>query len=224
MTVTYQASILPSWLDPANIISGMGGFALLGICLILFAECALLIGFFLPGDTLLFFAGIFWASGAISTPLVVLLAAMALAAFIGNMVGYWIGYKVGPAVFKRPDAKFLKPEYIQKSEKLFDKYGKPAIVLARFVPVIRTVAPVMAGASKMDRKIYALYSAIGGVAWVVVVTLLGIWLGQVAFIRDHLDLVIVAAVVIVVLFSAAPALMHFMQKRKNRTQTADPTD
>lgn len=216
MTSVYQASILPSWMDPQHLLGSMGAWATLGICLILFAECGLLIGFFLPGDTLLFFAGIFHASGAISEPLWVLLLAMGLSAFIGNMVGYAIGYKLGPAVFKRPDARFLKPEYIEKSSKMFDKYGKPAVVLARFVPVVRTIAPVMAGASKMNVRVYTIYSAIGGVLWTILVTYLGIWLGQIAFIRDHLDLIIVAAVVVVVLFSVAPAIVHWRSRRRAR--------
>ena len=129
---------------------------------------------------------------------------MSLAAFVGNMVGYGIGYKVGPPIFSRPNAKFLKHEYIEKSEVFFAKYGKPAVVLARFVPVVRTIATVMAGASKMNVKIYTLYSAIGGVLWVGVVTIAGYYLGQIDFIAKNVDLIVVAAVIIVVSFSAVP--------------------
>ena len=141
----------------------MGAWAVLGIMLIIFAECGILLGFFLPGDTLLFVSGLFIASGAIDINLWLFIALVALAAFVGNMVGYWIGYKIGPPVFNRPNAKLLKHEYIEKSAAFFAKYGKITIVLARFVPVVRTVATVMAGASKMNVKIYTLYSAIGGV-------------------------------------------------------------
>ena len=141
---------------------------------------------------------------------------MSLAAFVGNMVGYGIGYKVGPPIFSRPNAKFLKHEYIEKSEVFFAKYGKPAVVLARFVPVVRTIATVMAGASKMNLKIYTLYSAIGGVLWVGVVTIAGYYLGQIDFIAKNVDLIVVAAVIIVVSFSAVPAIAHWMQKRRAR--------
>jgi membrane-associated protein len=144
---------------------------------------------------------------------------VSLAAFVGNMVGFWIGWKIGPPVFSRPDAKFLKHEYIEKSEAFFAKYGKITIVLARFVPIVRTVATVMAGASRMNPKIYTLYSAIGGVLWVGSVTIAGYYLGQIAFIRDNLDLIVVGAVVIVVLFSAVPAIAHYISRRKKNAAT-----
>jgi len=214
--VTTNLALLPGWLDPENMINAMGSWAVLGIMLVLFAECGLLIGFFLPGDTLLFIAGLLTATGAIDINLALFIGLLALAAFIGNMVGYWIGYKAGPAVFKRPDAKLLKPEYIERSQQFFEKYGKVTVVLARFVPVVRTVATVMAGAGRMNVRIYTLYSAIGGVLWVGVVTVAGYYLGQVTFIADHVDLIVVAAVVIVVAFSAVPALLHWRQRRKAR--------
>ncbi|GAA2017207.1 VTT domain-containing protein [Nakamurella flavida] len=220
MTVTSSdLALLPGWLDPSVLIGNMGSWAVLGILLIIFAECGILIGFFLPGDTLLFIAGLLVATShnggaGIDINLGLFIGLLALAAFIGNMVGYGIGYKVGPAVFKRPDAKFLKPEYIEKSSAFFAKYGKITIVLARFVPIIRTVATVMAGASRMDPKIYTLYSAIGGVLWVGVVTVAGYFLGQIEFIRDNVDLIVILAVVVVVCAGAVPALLHWFQRRK----------
>lgn len=225
--MTTDLALLPGWLDATNIISGLGSWAVVGICLILFAECGLLVGFFLPGDTLLFIAGLSVAgtSAATGRPLLdinlfLLIGLMIVAAFAGNMVGYGIGWKVGPAVFKRPDAKFLKPEYIEKSTQFFDKHGKIAVVLARFVPVVRTVATVMAGASRMDPKVYTLYSFIGGVLWTGSVTIAGYFLGQIDFIKNNVDLIILLAVVAVVVVSAAPALLHWTQKRKARQ--ADP--
>ena len=163
---------------------------MLGIVLIIFAECGILLGFFLPGDTLLFVSGLFIATGAIDINLWLFILIVSLAAFVGNMVGYGIGYKIGPAVFSRPDAKFLKHEYIEKSEAFFAKYGKITVVLARFVPVVRTVATVMAGASRMNLKIYTLYSAIGGVLWIASVTIAGYYLGQIDFIADNLDFIV----------------------------------
>ena len=213
MTTTYLA-LLPGWLSPENLINNMGAWAVLGIMLIIFAECGILLGFFLPGDTLLFVSGLFIASGAIDINLWLFIALVSLAAFVGNMVGYWIGYKIGPPVFSRPNAKLLKREYIDKSADFFSKYGKITIVLARFVPVVRTVATVMAGASRMNVKIYTLYSAIGGIIWITTVTVAGYFLGQIGFIRDNLDLIVIAAVVVVICASAFPAVAHWVASRR----------
>ncbi|WP_343074636.1 DedA family protein [Nakamurella aerolata] len=211
-----QLALLPGWLDPQNIITGLGSWAVVGIMLILFAECGLLIGFFLPGDTLLFMAGLLVKTNVLDINIWLLIVLEIVAAFVGNMVGYGIGYKVGPAVFRRPDAKFLKPEHIERSREFFDRHGKITIVLARFVPVVRTVVTVMAGASRMDAKIYTLYSFIGGVLWCALVTLGGYLLGGIPFIANNVDLLIVLAVLAVVLASAGPAIYHWLQRRKNR--------
>jgi len=219
VTTSYLA-LLPGWLSPENLINGMGAWAVLGIMLIIFAECGILLGFFLPGDTLLFVSGLFIASGALQINLWLFIALVSLAAFVGNMVGYWIGYKIGPPVFSRPNARMLKHEYIEKSEAFFAKYGKVTVVLARFVPVVRTVATVMAGASKMNAKIYTLYSAIGAVLWITSVTVAGFFLGQIAFIRDNLDLIVIAAVVIVICVSAFPAIAHWVVRRRESRQAA----
>ena len=215
MTITDLA-LLPGWLSPETLINSMGSWAVLGVMLIIFAECGILLGFFLPGDTLLFVSGLFIATGTIDINLGLFIALVSLAAFVGNMVGFWIGWKIGPPVFSRPNAKFLKHEYIEKSEAFFAKYGKITIVLARFVPIVRTVATVMAGASRMNPKIYTLYSAIGGVVWVGSVTIAGYYLGQIQFVADNVDLIVVGAVVIVVLFSAVPALAHYFSRRKKK--------
>ena len=221
MTTSHLA-LLPGWLDPSNLIMAMGSWAVLGILLIIFCECGILLGFFLPGDTLLFIAGLFVATGAIDINLWLFIALLAVAAFIGNMVGYGIGYKIGPPVFSRPNAKLLKHEYIEKSEAFFAKYGKITVVLARFVPVVRTVATVMAGASKMNVKIYTIYSAIGGVIWVGSVTVAGYYLGQIDFVAENVDLIVIAAVVIVVAFSAVPAIAHWISRRRAARGPATP--
>jgi membrane-associated protein len=222
MTIS-ELALLPGWLDPSVLIPSLGSWAVTGILLIIFAECGLLIGFFLPGDTLLFLAGLLVAQGAsgidINIWLFVLL--LSISAFVGNVVGYWIGYKAGPPVFSRPNAKFLKKEHIERSAAFFEKYGKITVVLARFVPIMRTVATVMAGASKMDRKIYLTYSAVGGVLWVGVVTLAGYFLGQIAFIRDNVDLIFLAAVGVVVLGLVVPAVMHLVQRRRKGITAAE---
>ncbi len=211
---TSDLALLPGWLSPETLINSMGSWAVLGVMLIIFAECGILLGFFLPGDTLLFVSGLFIATGTIQINLGLFIALVSLAAFVGNMVGFWIGWKIGPPVFSRPNAQFLKHEYIEKSEAFFAKYGKVTIVLARFVPIVRTVATVMAGASRMNPKIYTLYSAIGGVLWVGSVTIAGYYLGQIQFVADNVDLIVVGAVVIVVLFSAVPAIAHWLHRRR----------
>ena len=212
--MTTDLALLPGWLSPETLITNMGSWAVLGVMLIIFAECGILLGFFLPGDTLLFVSGLFIATGAIDMNLWLFIALVSLAAFVGNMVGFAIGWKIGPPVFSRPNAKLLKHEYIVKSEAFFAKYGKITIVLARFVPIVRTVATVMAGASRMNPRIYTLYSAIGGVLWVGVVTIAGYYLGQIDFIAKNVDLIVIAAVVVVVLFSAVPATMHWLHRRR----------
>ena len=213
-----EMSILPSWLDPTHFIEAAGPWATVVMMAVLFAECGLLIGFFLPGDTMLFIAGLLVASHRISVNLAVLIVLLWLAAFAGNMVGYGIGRRFGPAVFARRDAKYLKREYIERSEGFFARYGSITVVLARFVPIVRTVATVMAGASKMNARLYTVYSAIGGLLWVGVVTVAGYFLGKIAFIRDNVDLIFIGAVVVVVAFAAVPALLHV----RNRRRSTDP--
>lgn len=197
----------------------MGSWALLVLALIVFAECGILIGFFLPGDTLLFISGLLVATDKLHVNVVAVIAILAVAAFVGNMVGYGIGYKAGPLVFDRPNARFFKQEYVHRSAAFFDRYGRAAVVLARFVPVVRTVATVMAGVSKMNVRLYTLYSAIGGVVWVALVTIAGYFLGQIQFIADNVDVILVGAVVIVVLIAAVPAILHLRQ-RKRATETS----
>lgn len=214
LVTVSEMGILPSWLDPKPMLEGAGPWATVIMMAILFAECGLLIGFFLPGDTMIFIAGLLVAAGTLKINVVLLILLLWVAAFVGNMVGYWIGRKIGPAVFSRPDAKFLKHEYIERSEAFFARYGKVTVVLARFVPIVRTVATVMAGASKMNARIYTLYSAIGGLLWVGINTLAGYFLGQIDVIADNVDLIFVGAVVIVVLMSAVPALLHLRSRRQ----------
>ncbi|MEJ7648277.1 MAG: DedA family protein [Nakamurella sp.] len=220
MTTTDLA--LPGWLDPATLINGMGSFAIAGILLIIFAECGLLIGFFLPGDTLLFLSGLLIAardSGerGLGVNLWVFIGLLAVAAFAGNIVGYAIGRRLGPAVFNRSDAKFLKKEHVDRSAAFFDRYGKIAVILARFVPIVRTVATVMAGASRMNPRVYALFSAIGGLLWVAVVAAAGYYLGQIQFVKDHVDLILLAAVTVVIAGLALPAVAHLRQRKRSRT-------
>src|SRR3954453_3100884 len=144
-------------LDPTHLINTFG---LIGIMVVLFAECGLLVGFFLPGDSLLFTAGLL-ATGGLIAPLWVLLIALPAAAIAGNLVGYGIGRKAGPAVFNKPDSRLFKAEYVDRSQAFFDRNGARTVVLARFLPIVRTFTTVMAGAARMDFRRYVAFSVIG---------------------------------------------------------------
>lgn len=186
----------PSWLAPDQLLATFG---LIGLLVVIFAECGLLVGFFLPGDTLLFSAGVIVAENKAGLPHSVWLvsALAAAAAVLGNWVGYVIGYRAGPAVFNKPDSRLFKHEHVERASRFFERWGAHSIVLARFVPVVRTFITVMAGASRMPLRQYLLYSLVGGVAWAFGVTLLGYFIGpRVPFIGDHIDLILLGAVLL----------------------------
>jgi len=155
--------IIANPISPDTLLSGSG--ALLVLAIVLFAECGLLIGFFLPGDTLLFAAGISLEIGTIKTPLAAFLVVAPLAAIVGNLVGYWIGYRAGPVVFDRPNSHLFRPEYVTRAHDFFERFGSWTIILGRFVPIVRTVATVMAGVGRMRFGVYVLYTVIGGIVW-----------------------------------------------------------
>ena len=205
--------LLANPISPDTLLAG--STALLVLCVILFAECGLLVGFFLPGDTLLFAAGISVSIGTIKTPLAAFLIAAPLAAIAGNLVGYWIGYRVGPRVFDRPNSRMFRPEYVTRSHDFFERFGSWTIIIGRFVPIVRTVATVMAGVGRMRFVLYAIYSVIGGVLWADGVLLLGHALGKVAWVRAHKGW-IDAAVVVVVIVGLVPAAVHYIQSRRRR--------
>lgn len=200
----------PEWLQPDTIISWLGPWALIGLALIIFAECGLLLGFFLPGDSLLFTAGLFVAQGSIAAPLWLVCAIMVAAALLGNAVGYWVGYKAGPAIFDKPESRLFKPEHVAKTQGFFDKYGNRAIVLARFVPIVRTFITVMAGVGRMEARRYFTYSLIGGVVWAAGVTVLGFWLGQFAFVRENIELMLI----LIVAISLLPIAIEVLRARR----------
>ncbi|HEX2289829.1 MAG TPA: VTT domain-containing protein, partial [Pseudonocardiaceae bacterium] len=189
----------PSWLDPDQLLRMLGPYVLVGLCLIIFAECGLLIGFFLPGDSLLFTAGLFVANGIIGAPIWLVCLLLTVCAVVGNIVGYFIGFKVGPALFNRPDSKLFKREHVDKTHAFFEKYGPRAIVLGRFVPIVRTFITAIAGVGRMEPRCYFTYSVIGGVAWATGVTLLGFWLGRITFVKDNVEVVLIGIVMLSVL-------------------------
>jgi membrane-associated protein len=206
------------FLDPKTLIDDVG---IWGIFLVIFAESGLLIGFFLPGDSLLFTAG-FPASGPSSVPdelhlsLPLLLVGCFVAAVVGDQVGYVMGRRVGPAIFRRPESRFFKQENVDKAQAFFDKYGAKTIVLARFVPIVRTFTPVVAGVSRMHYRTFVTFNIIGGALWALGVTLLGYFLGQVAFIEQNLEIAILAVVAI----SVTPIAVELWKARKEKRSLA----
>ena len=210
-------ALVPSWLDPDHLLRMLGPYVLVGLCLIIFAECGLLIGFFLPGDSLLFTAGLFVASGLIGTPIWLVCLLLTVCAVAGNVAGYYLGYRAGPALYNRPDSRLFKREHVDKTHAFFDRYGARAIVLGRFVPIVRTFITAIAGVGRMDARKYFLYSIIGGIVWASGVTLLGFWLGRVTFVKDHVELILVG----IVALSLLPIVIELVKAHRASRHTAD---
>jgi membrane-associated protein len=211
----------PEWLDPQN-LEQFGTAAFWIAMAIIFAECGLLIGFFLPGDSLLFMVGLFVASGVIGIPIAVACLLLTIAAVAGNLTGYWVGYRAGPPLFNRPDSRFFKRQHVEKTHSFFDKYGSRAIVLARFVPIVRTFITAMAGVGRMDFRQYATYSAIGGVLWATGVTLLGYFLGTIPFVKDNIELILIGIVGVSVIPIVIEAYRHRRQEQRARPAAEAP--
>jgi membrane-associated protein len=209
-----------SWLDPQKIIDAFGQYAMWGVLVILFAECGLLIGFFLPGDSLLFTVGLLISQGVIETPLWLACLLMTAAAIAGNVVGYAIGARAGPAILSRPNSRLFKQSHVDKTRAFFDKYGNRAIVLARFVPIVRTFITVVAGVAGMSMRRFVTYSAIGGVLWATGVTILGYYLGQIALVREHIELMLLAIVAVSVLPIAFEVLRAQLSSRSSSENAA----
>ncbi|HVQ91361.1 MAG TPA: VTT domain-containing protein [Mycobacteriales bacterium] len=214
-----HTAALPAFIDPDHLINTFG---LVGLMVIIFAECGLLVGFFLPGDTLLFSAGLLAATGVFTVSIWAVVVLVPLAAIAGNLVGYWIGYQAGPAVFNKPHSRLFKQEYVQRSHDFFEKYGARTIVLARFVPIVRTFATVMAGASRMRFATYAAYSVLGGILWSAGITLLGYYLGHIPFVQKTVRPLVEPVIIAVVLLSIVPAAIELLRSRRRRGMTAQP--
>ncbi len=184
-------------------------FGLIGVLLIIFAECGLLVGFFLPGDSLLFTAGLLVSRGTFHIALWLLILLLVIAAVAGNECGYAIGFRTGPAVFRRREGRFFRQEYVTRARSFFDRYGARALVLGRFVPVVRTFITVMAGVARMPHRSYLTYNVVGAVAWTAIVTLLGYFLGKVTFVRNHVELILIAVVAV----SFVPIAVELLRSR-----------
>jgi membrane protein DedA with SNARE-associated domain len=214
------AAIGPSWLDPQN-LETLGDVAPWVAAAIVFAECGLLVGFFLPGDTLLFTLGLLVGTGVVDMPIWVVCSLLAVAALLGNVVGYEIGRAAGPAIFRRPESALFKHENVEKAAAFFERWGAPAITLARFVPIVRTFITVIAGVARMDRRRYLAYSTVGALIWAAGVTALGYFLGSIAFVRENVDVIfaiVEVVLVAVVLLSVAPVLLDALRRRRRRSR------
>jgi len=198
--------------DIQGTLEGMGTVAFWVVMAIIFAECGLLIGFFLPGDSLLFIAGLLIANGTIGINIGVACLLLFIAALVGNITGYWIGYKAGPSLFSKPDSRIFKQEYVDRTHHFFNRYGARAIVLARFVPIVRTFITAVAGVGKMDFKRYLLFSAIGAFLWACGVTIAGYFLGNIEFVKKNIELILI----LVVFVSVIPIIFEYVRHRRER--------
>ncbi|MGP4090606.1 DedA family protein [Streptomyces sp. KR55] len=209
----------PSWLDPNYLLDNFG---IWGLLLIVFAESGLLIGFFLPGDSLLFTAGLLITSNQLDFPLWAAIVLICIAAILGDQAGYMFGKKVGPSLFTRPDSRLFKQENVTKAHEFFEKYGPKSLVLARFVPIVRTFTPIIAGVSGMRYRSFLIFNVVGGILWGAGVTLLGAWLGNIDFVKNNIE----AILILIVFVSVLPIIIEFWRARsknkKNPPQQPQP--
>ncbi len=228
----YQAK---EWLNPKILIDWMllklGIYVYFGLFFIVFAETGLAVGFFLPGDSLLVVCGLFAAAGKLN--LWIMLVSLIVAAIVGDAVGYYSGKKVGPAIFSRPKSRFFNPKHLQRAHEFYEKHGGKTIILARFVPIVRTFAPIVAGAADMSYRQFATYNIIGGVAWVTSMLFAGYFLGGLVEqlvrnlfgvegfkLEDHIDKV----VIVVVFLSILPIIWEYIKARRERKNMVDVVD
>jgi membrane-associated protein len=191
----------------------------LGLFGIVFAETGLLVGFFLPGDTLLITAGLLAAQGTVQLPWVML--ACTLGALLGDSVGYFLGYRFGPLVFSRPENRFLDPKHIDRAHAFFKKYGAISFIIARFVPVVRTVAPTLAGVSRISYRVFVVYSVVAAVIWAVGLPLLGYYLGQL-FGAERLEKYMYFIIGFGLVASVLGAGLEFFRSRRRAAKRATP--
>lgn len=210
-------ALLSDWLDPAHLIETGSYVLLFGA---VFAETGLLVGFFLPGDSLLFTAGVFAARGDLN------IAAVAVgcfvAAVVGDQVGYVIGQRAGPALFRRPDARLFHQSHVARAEAYFEAHGPKTIVLARFVPIVRTFTPVLAGVGRMEYRRFVTYNVLGALLWAVGIALLGFTAGE-AIGEENIDRYLLPIIGLIILASLVPVLREFLRSRR-RTDDLEPAD
>lgn len=206
---TSVQALGPSWMDPQQLINNLGDVAFWVVLGIIFAECGILLGFFLPGDSLLFITGLCISSGIISVNIWIATLLLIIAAIVGNLTGYWIGHKAGPTLFKKEDSKLFRKEYVDKTHAFFEKYGARAIILARFVPIVRTFITAVAGIGRMNFRQYFIYSSIGAFLWAGLITLAGYFLGDIDIIKNNIEKVLI----LIVAISVIPIVIEYIRHR-----------
>lgn len=210
---------LQHFVDPEKLLKE-GGFYV--VMFVIFAETGLFFGFFLPGDYLLFLAGMFVATGKLDVNIYVLILGLCLSAISGNFTGYWFGRKTGPVLYERKDSFFFKKRYLKAAEEYYHKQGAFALIMGRFVPIVRTFAPIFAGVVKLDFKRFALYNIAGAIIWIASLTLLGYFLGK-RFekeINDYLLYIIIGFIAV----TSIPLLYAFLKKKVVKSNNEETTN
>jgi membrane-associated protein len=199
--------------DLKGILTDLGPLAMVIVCLIIIAETGLLVGFFLPGDSLLFTVGLMIGTGLIDVPIWLACILISASAIAGDQLGYFIGRKAGPAVFKRPNSRFFSQKNADRAQQFFVKHGAKAVIFAHYVPILRTFVPVAAGVGKMQYSYYLRNNLIGAISWGIIVPLIGFFLGQIPFVRENVVLVTVTLVAI----SLIPVVLEVIKARRKNS-------
>lgn len=208
---------LQGMIPGVDLIDFIKAVSIIGVLIVVFAESGLLIGFFLPGDSLLFTTGFLIYSGILDFNINLVVPLLFLAAVLGDSVGYTFGRRVGRPLFNRPDSRLFKQEYLARAQDFYDKHGGKTIVLARFIPIVRTFAPVVAGASKMHYRTFLSYNIVGGLLWTAGVTYAGYFLGHwFESIGLEIDQVLLPIVALIIFLSILPPIVHIMKEEKSR--------
>jgi membrane-associated protein len=196
--IPFLGQVLTSWVGYAMLFG------------IVFAETGLLVGFIFPGDSLLFTIGVVIGAGGLN--IYAVCAVLIVAAILGDQAGYFLGHRTGPKIFSRPDSRFFRQDHIRQTQAFYDKYGGKTLIMAKFVPIVRTFAPFMAGVGKMKYTRFLSYNVFGGLGWVLSMTLLGYFLGEIPIVRRHFEKVVIA----IILVSIAPVIAQVWKARNGR--------
>jgi membrane-associated protein len=221
MTLTISALRLFGAIPGIDLVDVIIGLGIVAIVAVIFAESGLLIGFFLPGDSLLFTAGVLYHAGVlpgnVPIPFPVFLLLLFIAAVLGDTIGYWFGRKAGPRIFKKPDARLFKQSHVTKAQEFYERHGGKTIIIARFVPIVRTFAPIVAGTAHMQYNRFLAFNVIGGFVWTFGITSLGYFVGA-AFEAAGLDIdhVLLPIIALIIFVSIAPPAVHILKDKKNR--------
>jgi membrane-associated protein len=194
----------------STVVTGWMGYAVL--FLVVFAETGLLVGFCFPGDSLLFTVGVVAGAGRLDIAVICVL--LVVASILGDQSGYFLGYRTGPKIFNRPDSLLFKQEYVRQTQAFYEKHGGQTLIYAKFVPIVRTFAPFMAGVGRMRYSRFISFNVFGGLGWVLSMTLLGYFLGGVPIVRRHFEKVII----LIIVLSLLPAIIHALKARKQQRE------